>query len=121
MSYDITYRVRCLENPDLWVDVGLIEANVTYNVRDMIRASTGLEWKNEEDNGLVKDVIPYIANGYAELEKYPEKYKQYESPNGWGTIEGCKRFFATCIKEWTDFCEDYTTRDFKDIVHFWLI
>ena len=30
-----------------------------------------------------KDVIPYIANGYAELTKHPEKYKRYEAENGW--------------------------------------
>ena len=30
MSYDIAYRVRCLEKPDVWVDVGLIDANITF-------------------------------------------------------------------------------------------
>ena len=109
MSYDITYRVRCLEKPDVWVDVGLIDANITYNVGDMIRASTGLEWKNDADNGL------------EELEKYPEKYKKYEAPNGWGTVDGCKRFFVWCLKEWMNFCDGYDTRELKDIVHFWII
>lgn len=122
MSYDISYRVRCYDNPDLWVDVGTdIEANTTWNLREMITTSTGLEWKNEEDNGLVKDVIPFIIHGLEELERYPEKYKKYESPNGWGTLQGCKNFFARCISEWTAFCEDYSTRDFKDIVHFWIV
>lgn len=121
MSYDIAYRVRCFEKPDIWVDVGLIDANITYNVGDMIRASTGLEWKNEADNGLVKDVIPYIIKGFDELEKHPEKYKRYESPNGWGTIEGCKRFFTWCLQDWMNFCEGYDTRELKDVVHFWIV
>ena len=121
MSYDITYRVRCLEKPDVWVDVGLIDANITYNVGDMIRASTGLEWKNDADNGLVKDIIPCIMKGLEELEKYPEKYKKYEAPNGWGTVDGCKRFFVQCLKEWMNFCEGYDTRELKDVAHFWII
>ena len=121
MSYDISYRVRCLEKPDVWVDVGLIDANITYNVGDMIRASTGLEWKNDADNGLVKDVIPCIMKGLEELEKYPEKYKKYESPNGWGTISGCKNFFTRCILDWTIFTEDSWTSPYKDIVHFWIV
>lgn len=121
MSYDISYRVQCKEDPNLWVEIGNPEANITWNVREMICASTGLEWKNEEDNGLVKDVIPKIADGFAELCKYPEKYKKYESPNGWGTVNGCKSFFAQCIHEWDTFCKDSWTAPFADIVHFWIV
>lgn len=84
MSYDISYRVQCKDDPKLWADVGNCEANTTWNLREMIQKSTGLEWKNEEDNGLVKDVIPFIIHGLEELERFPDKYKQYESPNGWG-------------------------------------
>lgn len=121
MSYDISYRIKCAEDPNLWVDIGNIDANITWNVKEMIRASTGLEWKNEEDNGLVKDVISKIADGYAELCKHPEKYKKYESPNGWGTISGCKNFFAQCIREWDDFCNSYDTAPYVNIVHFWIV
>ena len=120
MSYDITYRVRCLEKPDVWVDVGLIDANITYNVGDMIRASTGLEWKNEADNGLVKDVIPYIIKGLDELEKHPEKYKKYESDNGWGTIGGCKNFFGNILKAWSNFSTDSWTADLAPVTYFWI-
>ena len=52
MSYDISYRVQCKDNPKLWADIGNCEANTTWNLGDMIRKSTGLEWKNEEDNDL---------------------------------------------------------------------
>ena len=120
MSYDITYRVRCFEKPDVWVDVGMIDANITYNVGDMIRASTGLEWKNDADNGLVKDVIPHIIKGLDELEKHPEKYKKYESPNGWGTVKGLKHFFAWIISDWTSYCEDYSTENLADVTYFFI-
>ena len=59
----------------------------------MIMKSTGLEWKNEEINGLCKDIIPSIRNGLFELINNPQKYKKYEAENGWGTIKGCKSFF----------------------------
>ena len=59
MSYDISFRVR-VEDSDNWVDVGSCEANTTWNLREMIVKSTGLEWNNEADNGLCKDVIPPI-------------------------------------------------------------
>lgn len=121
MSYDISYRVQCKDDPKLWADIGNCEANITWNLREMIRKSTGLEWKNEEDNGLVKDVIPFIIHGLEELERFPNKYKQYESPNGWGTISGCKNFFTRCILDWTNFTEDSWTSPYKDIVHFWIV
>lgn len=121
MSYDISFRVKCAEDPNLWAEIGDIDANTTWNLREMICAATGLEWKNEEDNGLVKDVMPKIADGYSELSRHPEKYKKYESPNGWGTVEGCKSFFARCIYNWNTFCTDSWTSPFKDIVHFWIV
>ena len=65
--------------------------------------------------------IPSEEDVFDYIEKHPEKYKKYESPNGWGTIEGCKRFFTWCLKDWMNFCEGYDTRELKDVVHFWIV
>lgn len=120
MSYDISFKVKVEGLEDCYVEVGECDANITWNLREMIEKSTGLEWLNEASNGLCKNVVPQIANGLAELIKYPEKYKQYEADNGWGTIEGCKRFFTTIINDWNNFCEDYSTRDLVDVTYFWI-
>ena len=121
MSYNISFRVKVEGLENEYVDVGECEANVTWNLREMIVKSTGLEWKNEENNGLCKDVIPKIADGLVELMKHPEKYKQYEPTNGWGTIEGCKRFFSNIIYSWATFCEDSWTCKLADVTYFWII
>ena len=120
MSYDISWKVKVEGLPDTYVRVGECDANITWNLKDMIVESTGLEWKNEANNGLCKDVIPYIAEGYAELTKYPEKYKCYEADNGWGTINGCKQFFLQIMNDWDAFCQDYCTRDLVDVVYFFI-
>ena len=60
MSYDISFKVKVEGLEDTYVSVGECDANITWNVREMIVKSTGLEWKNEQNNGLCKDVIPYI-------------------------------------------------------------
>lgn len=120
MSYDIDFRVKVEGLKDRYVSVGDCDANITWNLREMIVKSTGLEWKNEENNGLCKDIIPHIANGLSELIKHPNKYKKYEAENGWGTIEGCKRFFTTIINDWNDFCEDSWTSDLADVTYFWI-
>lgn len=119
MSYDINFKVK-VEGIDRYVSVGNCDANITWNLRDMIVKSTGLEWKNEANNGLCKDVIPQIIHGLEELTRYPEKYKQYEAENGWGTISGCKRFFTQIIHDWNEFCSDSWTEDLAEVTYFWI-
>ena len=117
MSYDIDFCVK-VEGADKWVSVGACTANITWNVRKIIELSTGLPWKNEENNGLCKDVIPFIENGLKELQENGIKYKQYEAKNGWGTVAGTKRFFETIIKEWNYFKLDEP--ELAEIATFWI-
>ena len=120
MSYYITFKVKVEGLENRYVVVYDCSANITWNLRDMIRASTGLEWKNEEINGLCKDIIPKISNGYNELTQYPEKYKQYESSNGWGTLAGCRRFFLDILLGWDNYCADSWTKDLADVTYFYI-
>lgn len=120
MSYDISFRVR-VEDSDNWVDVGNCDANITWNLREMITNSTGLEWNNEEDNGLCTDVIPHIIQGYKELCEKPEQYKKYESSNGWGTLSGCKKFFLDIINSWEEFTTSFDTAPLTEYTHFWIV
>lgn len=117
MSYDVCFMVK-VEGKDKWVKVGYCVANITWNLRDMIVASTGLEWKNEENNGLCKDVIPAIRKGYNELQMHPDKYEKYEAPNGWGTIGWCIRFFREILEAWELFLTDH--EELADVVAFWI-
>ena len=120
MSYDISFKVKVDGLKDHYVDIGYCDANITYNLRDMIINSTKLPWENCKNNGLCRDIIPYIAKGYTELSNHPEKYKKYEAPNGWGTINGCKKFFLQIINDWNAFCSDSWTRDLTDVTYFWI-
>ena len=118
MSYDISFKVK-VEGIDEYVEVGCCDANTTYNVREMIVKSTGLEWHNCANNGLCKDIIPHIEKGWGELNRYPEKYKQYEAKNGWGTVESTMHFFERIISAWNDFAK-YDGKDLVDVTTFWI-
>lgn len=118
MSYDIDFRVK-VEGTERYISVWNCDANITWNVRKMIEVSTGLPWVNCEDNGLCKDVIPHIKRGFMELIKNPEKYRQYESPNGWGTVEGVIRFFDNILFSWQEFVK-YTDEEIVNITRFWI-
>ena len=120
MSYDISFKVKVDGLKDRFISVGGCGANITWNLRDMIVKSTGLEWKNEANNGLCKDVIPCIMKGFNELNEHPLKYKKYEAEDGWGTVDDCKEFFREIIRDWNGFCNDSWTEDLEDVTYFWI-
>lgn len=118
MSYDIRFKVK-IEGIDKYVVVGECDANITWNVGEIIRRSTGLPWKNEENNGLVKDVIENICRGREELKRHPEKYRQYEAPNGWGTVKGTIRFFESIYNAWIRLLA-YEGEEIANVATFWI-
>lgn len=117
MSYDITFKCK-VQDKDTWVRVGDQYANITWNVREMIEKTTGLDWDNGEDNGLCTEVIPHIREGLKKLRENEEYYMQFNSPNGWGTTTGCKHFFETILEDWDRFTDYYP--ELIDVVHFWI-
>ena len=119
MSYDICFRVK-VEGIDQYVDIGNCDANITWNVRDIIMKSTGLEWKNEENNGYCKDIIPCIERGLRSLIDYPDVYRPLEPSNGWGTVDGVIRFFRQIIDDWRHLKRDYGP-EIANVTTFWIV
>lgn len=117
MSYDISFKVK-VEGIDHYLDLGTCEANITWNVREIITRSTGLAWENEANNGLVKDIVPAIRSGLTELERNGAAYEQYEAPNGWGTVEGTRNFFREILRAWGDLLED--DPELAEVATFWI-
>ena len=105
MSYNISFKVK-VEGLNRYVKVGDCDANITWNVRDIIVRSTRLEWKNCENNGLCRDVIPYIEKGLFELRRNGDTYKKYEPSNGWGSVRSTIMFFKTIIDAWDNLVEE---------------
>lgn len=118
MSYDISFKVK-IEGVDAYVEVGECYANTTWNVRDMIVKSTGLEWINCANNGLCKDVIPHIRAGYVKLSRCPKEFRKYEATNGWGTVESTREFFKTILDAWDRF-KSWTDQEIVDVTTFWI-
>lgn len=52
---------------------------------------------------LAKDIMGYIAIGYAKLISEPEYYKSLNPSNGWGSYDGLVRFVSNYLKA----CVDY--------------
>ncbi|CWE68238.1 Uncharacterised protein [Streptococcus pneumoniae] len=46
-----------------------------------------MNWDFDQDTTYnIADVLDNIQRGISELERYPEKYVQYEPENRWGTV-----------------------------------
>ena len=105
MSYDLRVYVKAETprlNGDPYVVCGIPEYDSpTYNLRPMFVACTGWEYKQGEVYH-VPEVIGYIMRGVSELRGNPELYRQYDSPNGWGTLESALESLESllaCIQE----------------------
>lgn len=105
MSYDIHFCIREKHTDELIV-IGE-SYNITWNVRELIKQSSDWDIKNEATNGLAKDLVIKWQKGLKQLIDYPTAFKQYESPNGWGTIEGVKRLYRNLISEWNNLTDEY--------------
>ena len=97
MSYDVKIQVK-VEGTNTYVDLNFgIYPNITWNVRELILQSSGWDIKNNDFNGTVNEWKDLIQKGYDELNSNPDKYKQYESANGWGTVKGTRSFYYDCL------------------------
>lgn len=80
--------------------------NITHNLNTMANAAGVYKhlWRPEE-LGVTKasELIQPLRDGYAELRAHPEKYKQYDSPNGWGVYRHFVEFVFAVLRA----CEEY--------------
>lgn len=79
--------------------------NITHNLCKMAVAAGlyGALWRPEEAGyKLAKELIHPLAQGLAELARSPEKYKQFNQENGWGSYEDLVRF----VEEYLQACKD---------------
>ncbi len=66
----------------------LYNINITHNLTDMASALNIYEllWHGHGVEKAV-DLIAPLTDAIHELHADPERYAQYESPNGWGTVD----------------------------------
>ena len=107
---DVRWRLRVADNEIIqWVDLPFYPGykSIFHDSDDIIRAYTGLEWKINQDNGYVKDIIPALKQGVQKL----DEEKKYEE---------IKRFLYDLIQSWDTMCKHPWNKQYKDILHFWI-
>ena len=105
MSYDIRVTVK-VEGCDKYAVVGTPEYDSpTYNLRDMFVACMDWDYHQGEEYPA-EFALEKLQKGLRELTTRREHYSRYNSPNGWGTIDGAIKSIDSaiiCIHE----CAEY--------------
>jgi hypothetical protein len=95
--------------------VTVYENNITHNLGTMANAADPLLykalWRPDElfEHPKAGFLIPYLEQGLKKLNEDPGHFRQYESPNGWGTHEGLSEF----ITKYLDACKAHPNTDVK--------
>lgn len=80
--------------------------NITHNLGRMAEAA-GIYyvlWRPDESGYKVAvDVISTLKTGLERLEKDPDHFREFDSPNGWGTYE----HFVLFVRDVITACETY--------------
>lgn len=63
-------------------------------------------------------VIPKIEDGLRKLEQNQDSFKEYEEPNGWGSVKGTAQFFRNILNDWNDFQQWY--EELVPVATFWI-
>jgi len=80
--------------------------NITHNLGNMARAAGIYEplWRPAE-NGFLKanQLVNVLRDGLKVLTENPDKFREYNPHNGWGTYDGLVRF----VTDYLAACEKY--------------
>lgn len=78
-------------------DLEVYQANITHNLTTMARHAGLYEplWRPLE-SGYTQafQLIPSLRDGLAELQTFPDKYREFNPENGWGSYEALVGFVA---------------------------
>ncbi|WP_152544775.1 hypothetical protein [Deinococcus phoenicis] len=86
----------------------VFDANITHNLNRMASEAGLYEavWRPDEHGYThAHQIIPVLERGIAEMEADPERFKAFDSPNGWGLyihlLPWLQRYLTAC-REYPD-------------------
>jgi hypothetical protein len=71
-------------------EIMVLHENITHNLGAIAEEAGIYEalWHPERIKAEhARDIIPHLSQGLLKLKTRPKHYKQFDSPNGWGTYE----------------------------------
>lgn len=100
MIYSVLLRMQLQE--DNWITMGE-DHRISWDIRDLIEASSGWSVINDESMGLASSLAPRLEKGIWELTQNPDQYTHYEILHGLGTIRETLSFYQKLLQD----CKDH--------------
>ena len=120
MSYDIRFGVK-VDGMDGYIAV--IDRpecdSPTYNLRDMFVAC--MDWNYSQGKWYnCAEVLPNFERGVYELTFHPKKYRKYNAPNGWGTVESALRTLKSFMEKTGQIVSGDWSENEIPLEHLWM-
>lgn len=90
--YNVSFKAK-IEGVDVWVNVGDEWISYGTGTSAMIKAVCG-SYPSDWHGMSCEKLSGILDGGIQELESYGFRYKQFETPNGHGTVEGTLNFLS---------------------------
>ncbi len=81
------------------VETCVVSKNITHNLIGLWKNLGIYEALYLSEGKKAKEVLPILEQGLGKLLREPERYKQFDSPNGWGTYVQALPWLAELVEE----------------------
>lgn len=113
MSLDITFTIQCNEYCPHCGEIldtqgqEVFETNITSNLMSMANEASVIDitWGACENVKTAQDMINPLSKGISIMEQDPDRFKAFDSSNGWGTYND----FLPWLKELLNAAIEYPT------------
>jgi hypothetical protein len=85
------------------IEISVVDENITHNVSKMWREAGIYESLYNSEGKTAKEVIPVLIEGYTKMLSDPKKFKELDSPNGWGAYENALPWLNKLILKFQEY------------------
>lgn len=88
---------------DIWltatVETEVVSRNITHNLNKMWIEAGVYKALYESEGKKAEEVLPILSEGLIKMINRPEHFKQFNSPNGWGTYDNAVKWLSDLVVE----------------------
>ena len=82
-----------------------VKKNITHNLKAMWIEAGVYEALYKSEGKRAKEVLPMLREGLAQMHNRPLYFKQFNSPNGWGTYDNAVKWLSDLVVEFQKYPE----------------
>lgn len=81
----------------------VMDLNITHNIANMWREAGCYDALYNSEGKKASEIVETLRKAVVDMQVFPEKYKNLNSPNGWGTYENALPFLRKILRA----CEEH--------------